>query len=106
MKIKRLILSSVIAGSALLSAGAANAATVWGEVVQYYSDATWGWVYVRPSNFWGVPSYVFYARTSDPELGNRIPGLLHKTVYLNTTANCQAAGTYRYCGDITGYYGY
>jgi hypothetical protein len=107
MKIKNLILSSVVAGSALLSAGTANSATIWGEVVLYYSDATWGYVFVKPSNVWGIPSYLWWARTNDPELGNRIPGLLHKTVYLNTTAaSCAAAGAYRYCGDITSYYGY
>lgn len=106
MKIKNLILSSVVAGSALLTVGAANAATIWGEVDTYYSDGIWGYVFVTPPNFWGVPTFVWWARTNDPELGNRIPGLLHKSVYLGTTANCAAAGTYRYCGDITAYYGY
>lgn len=106
MKIKNLILSSVIAGSALLAAGTANAAVVYGEAIMYFSDVTWGWVYIRPSNLYGVPAYVYYARTNDPELGNGIPGLLHKTVYLGTNANCAAAGTYRYCGNITYYYGY
>ncbi len=109
MKIKNLILSSVIAGSALLSAGAANAVGLWGEVVSYYSDGGWGYVYVKPYNYlspYGLVPYVYWANTNDPELGNRLPGLLHQNVYLITNDVCAAAGATRYCGQITQYYAY
>lgn len=106
MKIKNLILSSVVAGSALLAVGTTNAATIYGEVVEYYSDTTWGYVYVKPTNFHAVPSYVYYARTSDPELGNRLSDLLFKSGIFVTSGNCATSGSYRYCGDISYYYGY
>jgi len=110
VKIKNLILSSVIAGSALLSAGAANAVGLWGEVVGYYSDGVWGYVYVKPYNApgqqYGLVPYVYWANTNDPELGNRLPGLLHQDVYLITNNVCAAAGATRYCGQVTQYYAY
>lgn len=108
MKLKNLILSSVVAGSALLAAGTANSATIWGQVVQVYS-APGGvtYAYIRPSNWFvglGAGQYVWYVRTVNANWGDRLSSHLYDNVYIVTTPACNGAVPYNYCGDVNYFY--
>lgn len=113
MNIKNLILSSVIAGSALLAAaGTVNAATVQGKLVEIYSNSKGGgtetFVYIQPLGYSIAPAYVLWARTSDPALSTSIASFLQKTVQITTAldARCQTTGVFRYCGTFIEFWGW
>ncbi len=98
------VVTPALALATALFGSAANAAFISGELVMVYSDNTTTWAYVKPSNFYAIPTYVWACSTIDPELGNRIHSNLHKTVQVNTTANCATSGQYRGCGTCSNYY--
>ena len=101
MNIRKLLLSSVSAAG-LLWAGSANAVNTSGSVREVYATATTTYIYVAPSSFGSVPTYVYTCGTTDPELARVIASSLHKNVYLSCNATTwPTTGVYRYGGAVT-----
>lgn len=100
MKINKLI-SSIIVGSALLAAGAVNAASISGNVVQMSTNGTTVTIWVKPANFTAVPSYVWSVTTNNLVIAATLGSALHKSVQMTTSlATCATTGAVRNCGAI------
>jgi hypothetical protein len=100
MKINKLI-SSIIAGSALLAAGTVNAAGISGDVVQMSTNGVVVTVWVKPANFTAVPTYVWSVTTNNLVIAATLGSALHKSVQMTTSANCATTGAVRACGAIS-----
>ncbi len=102
MNTQKLVQSSLLAVAGCLGVGVATAASTSGPVEQVYADSTNTYIYVSPSSFLAVPSYVYSCYTSDPEIARAIVASLHKNVYLvcgNTS--WPTSGSYRYGGAVS-----
>jgi hypothetical protein len=100
MKINKLI-SSIIVGSALLAAGTVNAATISGDIVQISTNGAIVTVWVRPTNFSAVPTYVWSVTTNNLVIAASIGSGINKSAQLTTSAACAGTGSIRSCGTIT-----
>jgi hypothetical protein len=102
MKINKLI-SSIIAGSALLAAGTVNAAAISGDIVQISVNpaaANPVTFLVKPANFGAVPDFVYSVTTTNLIIAGSLGGALNRSVRLTTSAPCLGAGSIRSCGSI------
>jgi hypothetical protein len=102
MKINKLI-SSIIAGSALLAAGTVNAALIDGNIVQISTNLAGNTItfWVKPASFGAIPAFVYSVTTNNLIIGASLGSALNRSVRLNTSAACGAAvAGVRSCGSI------
>ena len=102
MNVKKFVVPAIIAGSVLLAAGTANAASISGDIVQITTNGAIVTVWVKPANFSAVPTYVWSATTNNLVIAASIGSGLNRSVQLTTSAAaCAPAGSVRPCGAIT-----
>ncbi|WP_201093479.1 hypothetical protein [Thiocystis minor] len=104
MNMNKVVTSLVLASAGMFGVGSAQAAVAYGPVEQYYTNGATTYVYVSPANYFGVPPYLWYCATTDPDLSYAITSSLHKNVYISCINPWPAGGTLRYGGTLSWIY--